>query len=161
MRIRVITGQQGINILESAKEYKGDIIKFPETEICHSYDLCEHIMQIVQDYFDIDKCLIIVTYSEVVLDAVRLWVARNKFEDAECINVLSDGNIINVPIDENGDKINIYIDEQGFLTHRQSLIYDLQIVDGKLINVVDGLECASSYEIDTENGLFRFKEDKS
>lgn len=103
MKIRVITGQQGIDILESAKEFKGDIIKFPETEICHSYDLCEHIMQIVQDYFDIDKCLIIVTYSEVVLDAVRLWVARNKFEDAECVNVLSDGNIINVPIDENGD----------------------------------------------------------
>lgn len=103
MRIRVITGQQGIDILESAKEFKGDIIKFPETEICHSYDLCEHITQIVQDHFDIDKCLIIVTYSEVVLDAVRLWVARNKFEDAECINVLSDGNIINVPIDENGD----------------------------------------------------------
>lgn len=103
MRIRVITGQQGIDILESTKEFKGDIIKFPETEICHSYDLCEHIMQIVQDHFDIDKCLIIVTYSEVVLDAVRLWVARNKFEDAECVNVLSDGNIINVPIDENGD----------------------------------------------------------
>lgn len=103
MRIRVITGQQGIDILESANEFKCDIIKFPETEICHSYDLCEHIMQIVQDYFDIDKCLIIVTYSEVVLDAVRLWVARNKFEDAECINVLSDGNIINVSIDENGN----------------------------------------------------------
>ena len=103
MRIRVITGQQGIDILESAKEFKGDIIKFPETEICHSYDLCEHIMEIVKNHDDINKDLTIVTYSEIVLDAVRLWVARNKFEDAECVNVLSDGNIINVPIDENGD----------------------------------------------------------
>lgn len=60
-------------------------------------------MEIVHEYYDKDKDLIIVTYSEIVLDAVRLWVARNKFEDAECVNVLSDGNIINVPIDENGD----------------------------------------------------------
>lgn len=103
MRIRVITGQRGIDILEASKSFKGDIIEFPETEICHSYDLCEHIMKIVQDHVDIDKGLIIVTYSEVVLDAVRLWVARNKFEDAECVNLLSDGNLINVPIDENGE----------------------------------------------------------
>ena len=40
--------------------------------------------------------------------------------------------------DENGEKINIYVNEQGLLTHSQNLIYDLQIVDGKLINVVDG-----------------------
>ena len=62
--------------------------------------------------------------------------------------------------DENGDKINIYINEKGLLTHGRNLIYDLQIVDGKLINVIDGSECASSYEIDAENGLFRFKEDR-
>ena len=103
MRIRVITGQRGTDILEVSKSFKGDTIEFPETEICHSYDLCEHIMEIVHEYYDKDKDLIIVTYSEIVLDAVRLWVARNKFEDAECVNVLSDGNLINVPIDENGE----------------------------------------------------------
>lgn len=109
MRIIIVTGQRGIDILEASKSFKGDTIEFPETEICHSYDLCEHIMEIVQGHVDIDKNLIIVTYSEVVLDAVRLWVARNKFEDAECVNVLSDGNLINVPIDENG-KMKEWID---------------------------------------------------
>lgn len=103
MKIRVITGQQGVNIFEVYNEFAGNIIKFPETKTCHSYDLCEHVMRIVQDHFESDSDVDIVTYSEVVLDAVRLWVARNKFEGAECINVLLDGNCINVQIDENGE----------------------------------------------------------
>ena len=103
MKIRVITGQQGVNIFEVYNEFAGNIIKFPETKTCHSYDLCEHVMQVVQKYFETDSDVNIVTYSEVVLDAVRLWVARNKFEGAECINVLSDGNCINVSINKNGE----------------------------------------------------------
>lgn len=103
MKIRVITGQQGVNILEFYNEFAGNIIKFPETKTCHSYDLCEHVMRIVQDHFESDSDVDIVTYSEVVLDAVRLWVARNKFEGAECINVLLDGNCINVSIDKYGE----------------------------------------------------------
>ena len=103
MKIRVITGQQGVNIFEVYNEFAGNIIKFPETKTCHSYDLCEHVMRIVQDHFESDSDVDIVTYSEVVLDAVRLWVARNKFEGAECINVLLDGNCINVSIDKYGE----------------------------------------------------------
>ena len=103
MKIKVVTGQQGTNILEVSKSFDGDLIEFPETEICHSYDLCEHVMQTVQEHVDRDINLIIVTYSEIVLDAVRLWVARNKFENAECVNILSDGNYINIPINKNGE----------------------------------------------------------
>ena len=105
MKIKVVTGQQGTNILEVSKSFDGDLIEFPETEICHSYDLCEHVMQIVQEHVDRDKDknLIIVTYSEIVLDAVRLWVARNKFENAECVNILSDGNCVNILINKNGE----------------------------------------------------------
>ena len=103
MRIRIITGQQGVDILNTYKGFIGNIIEFPESEICHTYDLCEHVMRIVQDNFETDSDVDIVTYSEVVLNAVRLWVARNKFEGAECVNILSDGNCINVQIDENGE----------------------------------------------------------
>ena len=103
MKIRVITGQQGVNIFEVYNEFAGNIIKFPETKTCHSYDLCEHVMRIVQDHFESDSDVDIVTYSEVVLDAVRLWVARNKFESAECVNILSDRNCINVQIDKYGE----------------------------------------------------------
>ena len=103
MRIRIITGQQGVDILNAYKGFLGNIIEFPESEIYHTYDLCEHVMRIVQDNFETDSDVDIVTYSEVVLNAVRLWVARNKFEGAECVNILSDGNCINVQIDENGE----------------------------------------------------------
>ena len=103
MNIRVITGQQGVNIFEAYNGFVGNIILFPETEICHSYDLCEHVMQVVQKYFETDSDVNIVTYSEVVLDAIRLWVARNKFENAECVNVLLDGNCINTSIDKYGE----------------------------------------------------------
>lgn len=102
MKIKVITGQQGANILEASKSFDGDLVEFPETEICHSYDLCEHVMKIVQEHVDKDMNLIIVTYSEIVFDSVRLWIARNQFEDAECVNVLSDGDYLVVPIDKNG-----------------------------------------------------------
>ena len=60
-------------------------------------------MRIVQDNFESEWDVDIVTYSEVVLDAVRLWVARNKFDGAECINVLLDGNCINTSIDKYGE----------------------------------------------------------
>ena len=103
MRIRIITGQQGVDILNAYKGFIGNIIEFPESEICHAYDLCKHVMRIVQDNFETDSDVDIVTYSEVVFDAVRLWVARNKFEGAECVNILSDRNCINVQIDENGE----------------------------------------------------------
>lgn len=103
MKIKVITGQQGVDVLKSSKSFEGNLIEFPETEICHSYDLCEHVMKSVQKYVNMDKDLIIVTYSEIVLDSVRLWVARNNFEYAECVNILSDGDCINVPIGTNGE----------------------------------------------------------
>ena len=108
MKIWVITGQQNVDILEKSKDYntetyKGGVLEFPEITSCHSYDLCEKILGLVHEYYEKDENLIIVTYSEIVLDAVRLWVARNSFECAECVNVLSDGNIINVPIDKNGE----------------------------------------------------------
>ena len=32
MKIRVVTGQQGVNIFEVYNEFVGNIIKFPETE---------------------------------------------------------------------------------------------------------------------------------
>ena len=103
MKIRVITGQQGADIFNVYKGFVGNIIEFPESEICHAYDLCEHVMQAVQKHFESDSDVDIVTYSEVVLDAVRLWIARNKFESAECVNVLLDGNCINASIDKFGE----------------------------------------------------------
>lgn len=113
MNIYIVTGQQDADVLFYSKELEKvihqvdkeeiDIIHFPETKICHSYTLCEHVMEIVHKYYEEDKNLIIVTYSEVVLDSVRLWIARNKFENTICINALSNGDYVGVPINENGE----------------------------------------------------------
>ena len=103
MKITVITGQTGIDIKKISCEFQGNEVIFPEIKICHSYELCENIMQTVQEFYNTDTDLKIVTYSEVVLDAVRLWVARNSFEYASCVNILSNGDIVNVPIDKNGE----------------------------------------------------------
>lgn len=103
MNIKIITGQQGVDIEKYSCKFQGTTIVFPESRNCHSYNLCEDVMKTVQEFYDVDKDLMFVTYSEIVLDAVRLWVARNKFNGAECINILSDENYINVPIDENGE----------------------------------------------------------
>ena len=103
MNIKIITGQQDVDIEKYSCKFQGTTIVFPESRNCHSYDLCEDIMKEIQDFYNDNRDLVIVTYSEVVLDAVRLWVARNSFEYAECVNILSDGNIVNVPIDKNGE----------------------------------------------------------
>lgn len=103
MKIKVITGQQGINIEKVPTKFQGTSLLFPETINYHSYNLCKDVMETVQEFYDENRDLAIVTYSEVVLDAVRLWVARNKFSGAECVNILTDGNFINVPINENGE----------------------------------------------------------
>lgn len=108
MKIYVVTGQRGADIVEMANKlkakYQCKMIKFPETKPYHSYDLCDYMLGIVHGCYENNENLVVVTYSEVVLDSVRLWVARNKFTGAECINVLSNNDeIVNVEIDENGE----------------------------------------------------------
>ena len=54
MNIKIITGRRGMNIKRILQEYDRDfegyenILKFPETEICHSYDLCDCILKFIQ-----------------------------------------------------------------------------------------------------------------
>lgn len=106
MKIKIVTGQRGTNIEKKSCEFQGETIIFPESKNCHSYDLCDYVMETIQESCNADRDLIIVTYSEVVLDATRLWIARNRFNGAECINVLTNGSYINVPINENGEMEN-------------------------------------------------------
>lgn len=103
MKIDILTGQRGTDIAKHAAHYIGDKIEFPETQICHAYDLCENVMETIQKHFDNNEDLVILTYSEVVVDAVRLWVARNKFLYAQCNNVLTDDTVQVSPIDEYGE----------------------------------------------------------
>lgn len=103
MKINIVVGQKGIDIANLTNDLNGEIIKFPETKILHSYDLCEYVMNMIQNYYEKNKNINIVTYSEIVLDSIRLWVARNNFKNAKCTNILSTGEMIEVPINEYGE----------------------------------------------------------
>ena len=58
MNIKIITGRRGMDIKGILQEYDRDfegyenILKFPETEICHSYDLCDYILKFIQKNYN-------------------------------------------------------------------------------------------------------------
>ena len=112
MNIKIITGRRGMDIKGILQEYDRDfegyenILKFPETEICHSYDLCDYILKFIQKNYEENKNIVIITYSEVVLDATRLWVARNSFEGAKCIMLINDSKLIESKINTVGEMDN-------------------------------------------------------
>lgn len=61
MNIKIITGRRGMDIKGILQEYDRDfegyenILKFPETEICHSYDLCDYILKFIQKNYEENK----------------------------------------------------------------------------------------------------------
>ena len=90
MEIIIITGQQNGSLYIP---YKYEHVKyFPEEKTLHPYKLSKKILELCDMYFKANKDLAIVTYSEIVLDSIRLWGARTKHCDiVECINVLDNG----------------------------------------------------------------------
>ena len=107
MIIKIITGQRKSDLIDyynnNFKSYKGDILIFPETKTYHAYDLADYIMEIVHENINKNKDLIIITYSEIVLDAARLQMARHSFKGGQCISVMDDNSVIEVDINENGE----------------------------------------------------------
>ena len=128
MNIKIITGRRGMNIKRILQEYDRDfegyenILKFPETEICHSYDLCDCILKFIQKNYEENKNIVIITYSEVVLDATRLWVARNSFEGARCIMLINNSKLIESKINTVGEMDNW---ERGTFDIKQKILYEL------------------------------------
>ena len=107
MIIRIITGQRKADLISyynnNFKSYKGDILLYPETKTWHSYDLTDNIMENVHEHINKNKDLIIITYSEIVLDAARLQMAKHSFKNGQCINVMDNNSVIKSDIDENGE----------------------------------------------------------
>lgn len=94
---------------------------------------------------------------------MKFYVNDKKINIVDFLSYLFKNNIFKDSFyyeDDDGEKNKIYINKDGMLTHKQEPIYDLQIIDGKVINIVDGTECTSSCDIDLQNGLFKFKEEK-
>lgn len=103
MKIKLVTGQRYGNLKKAVVEGI-DTIWYPEEKEIHNYDLVEEILELCDKYYNTDKDLIIVTYCECVLDAMRLWGARTKHCDIlECHNVMNDGEIHIAKFNEFGE----------------------------------------------------------
>lgn len=105
MKIKLITGQRYGELKKVVEgETDIDIVWYPEEKEIHNYDLIEEILELCDKYYNTDKDLIIVTYCECVLDAMRLWGARTKHCDIlECHNVMNDGEIHIAKFNEYGE----------------------------------------------------------
>lgn len=102
MEIVIITGQRNGN-LSVIGDYK-HIRYFPEQITLHPYKLSEKILKLCDIYFKANEDLVIVTYSEIVLDSVRLWGARTGHCDIlKCINCMDNGEIRTSGFNEYGE----------------------------------------------------------
>ena len=102
MEIIIVTGQQNGN-LYLAGNYE-HVKYFPEQSTLHPYKLFEKILKLCDMYFKANEDLVITTYSEIVLDSVRLWGARTGHCDIlKCISCMDNGEIRTSTFNEYGE----------------------------------------------------------
>ena len=102
MEIIIVTGQRN-GSLYLAGNYE-HVKYFPEQSTLHPYKLSEKILKLCDTYFKANEDLIITTYSEIVLDSVRLWGARTGHCDIlKCINCMDNGEISTSGFNEYGE----------------------------------------------------------
>ena len=103
MKITVVTGERGSIPNNWYWDRQSSFIGFPEAKVIHQYDLFDEVMNIIQESFESDRDLIILTYSEIVFNTVRLWVTRNQFDKASLI-YMHDGRASKIiAISKNGE----------------------------------------------------------
>lgn len=104
MKLEIISGQPGIEESQMCKlfaeENISDIetksmlhfLRFPERTIFHPKKLYDEIRRIVKDYIKADRDLFIFTYSDHVLNAVRVEINKHHFVGAKCHQFLANGD---------------------------------------------------------------------
>lgn len=103
MEIKIVTGQRNADLAQMVRNYN-NVEYYPESKRIHPYNLADNILELCEKHYNENKDLIIVTYSEIVLDTVRLWGARTKHCDIlECVNVLNNGEIRIAKFNEFGE----------------------------------------------------------
>lgn len=119
MEIKVISGQRNANIEKALKKLNIDnCIEYPEVEIIHNYDLSEKIMKLCDEYHTQNKDLKIITYSEIVVNSIRLWTIRtNNIDLFKMISVMDSGEIKETKMDESGE-----------LLEWENGVFDVQLV---------------------------------
>ena len=130
MEIIIITGQQNGSLYIS---YKYEHVKyFPEEKTLHPYKLSKKILELCDMYFKANKDLAIVTYSEIVLDSIRLWGARTgNCNILKCINCMDNGEIHTSTFDEYGEMNAL---EQGVFDIKKVILKELLDIKRKKVN---------------------------
>lgn len=130
MEIIIITGQQNGSLYIP---YKYEHVKyFPEEKTLHPYKLSKKILELCDMYFKANKDLAIVTYSEIVLDSIRLWGARTgKCNILKCINCMDNGEIHTSTFNEYGEMDTW---EQGVFDIKKAIQKELLGIKRKKVN---------------------------
>ena len=130
MEITIITGQQNANLYIS---YNYEHVKyFPEQNTLHPYRLSERILELCDMYFKANKDLVITTYSEVVLDSVRLWGARTgNYNILKCITCMDNGEVHTSTFNEYGE-MNTW--EHGVFDIKEAILKELLDNKRKKVN---------------------------
>jgi hypothetical protein len=130
MEIIIITGQQNGNLyLAGNYEY---VKYFPEEKILHPYKLSKRILELCDRYFKANKDLVIATYSEIVLDSIRLWGARTgNCNILKCITYMDNGEVHTSTFDEYGEMDTW---EHGVFDIKKVILKELLDIKRKKVN---------------------------
>lgn len=106
MKIEVFSGQLNSNvenIFNSFMYRKNTVWWFlPERIFYHSLLQYEESIKLVEKCLKEDKDLFVYTYSEHILNGIRVSIKRNKIEGAKCHQFMNDGSEICAEILKNG-----------------------------------------------------------
>ena len=130
MEIMIITGQQNGNLYLPVK-YE-HVEYFPEEKTLHPYKLSKKILELCDMYFKSNKDLVITTYSEIVLDSIRLWGARTgNCNILKCINCMDNGEIHTSFFNEYGEMDTW---EHGVFDIKENILKELLDIKRKKVN---------------------------
>ena len=130
MEIIIITGQQNGNLSLAGKyEHKK---YFPEEKTLHPYKLSKKILELCDMHFKANKDLVITTYSEIVLDSIRLWGARTgNCNILKCITCMDNGEVHTSTFNEYGE-MNAW--EHGVFDIKEAILKELLDIKRKKVN---------------------------
>ena len=122
MKLEIMSGQQDINLNNKFTDllaqngiYIDDVEQkhfmiFPERYIFHPKKLYKTIRQKVREHIENNIDFFILTYSDHVLNAVRVEIKNHNFDGAKCHQFLNNGEDVCADITKNG-RLTIWIDD--------------------------------------------------
>lgn len=114
MKLEIVTGQSDINIDDFftglLKQNNIDVedleqkhyLIYPERKIYHPKKLYDTIRKIVREHIELNSDMFILTYSDHVLNAVRVEIKNHNYEGGKCHQILNSGDDICADITNKG-----------------------------------------------------------